>query len=232
MRRDLMKLFRTITLVGTVVPLAMACQGSPSAEQSAEGGTLSDAPAATAVIEQSGFGGSGDYLWVTSTVRDVPVGQFATVSFNLFGADGALLATESQVEQAVNPGARITVGTQVSVPNGQPVTRVEPTLEVSDHPQTKPVEFSDVVLEVGPVTIGQDTFGSPTADAELTNPSDQQIPAARVGVICFDPHGQIIGGGSEFPDVVPANGKVKVSARLVVTGIPDRCEMTAQPSAF
>jgi hypothetical protein len=42
----------------------------------------------------------------------------------------------------------------------------------------------------------------------------------------------IIGGGSEFPDVVPANGKVKISARLLVSGPPDHCEMAAQPSDF
>ena len=40
------------------------------------------------------------------------------------------------------------------------------------------------------------------------------------------------GGGSEYPDVVPANGKVKVSARLLVSGTPDHCEITAQPSDF
>ncbi|WP_156448334.1 hypothetical protein [Mycobacterium sp. NAZ190054] len=170
---------------------------------------------------------------MTSTVRDVPVGQYATVSFNLYGADGALLSTESQTEQGVNPGAVITVGTQVTAPEGGPVTRIEPTLDVSQHDPVQTPEFSDVVLEVGPVTVGQDsTFGTPTAEAELANPSDQQIPAARVGVVCFNPQGDIIGGGSEFPDVVPAQGRVKVSARLVVTGIPDRCEMTAQPSDF
>jgi hypothetical protein len=82
------------------------------------------------------------------------------------------------------------------------------------------------------VTIGQDTFGGPIAEAELTNPSNQQIPSARVGVTCFDQQGMIIGGGSEFPDVVPANGKVKISARLLVSGPPDHCEMAAQPSDF
>jgi hypothetical protein len=39
----------------------------------------------------------------------------------------------------------------------------------------------------------------------------------------------IIGGGSDYPHVLPANGQVKVSARLLVPGTPDHCEMTAQP---
>jgi len=227
-----MKLFRTIVCVATAVPLAVACQGTTVTHTPGSGSSSTAAPAATAVIEQSGFGGSGGYLWVTSTVRDVAVGQFATGSFNLYGADGTLLSTESQTEQGVNPGARITVGTQVDAPKGQPVARIKPTLEVSNHDPVQPTKFSDVVLELGPVSVGQDSFGGPAAEAELTNPSDQQIPSARVGVTCFDQQGAIIDGGSEFPDVVPAKGKVKVSARLVVSGTPNHCEMTAQPSDF
>jgi hypothetical protein len=228
-----MKLFHTtIPVLATVVPLAVACGTTVTHTPNSrgKGDVTSAAPTSKAVIEQSGFGGQGDYLWVTSTVRDVPVGQFATVSFNLYGADGTLLATETQTEEAVNPGARITVGTQVSAPQGQPVARIEPTLEVSNHSPAETPKFSDVVLQLGPVTLEQDEFGSLTAVAELTNPSGEQVPAARVGAVCFDQHGAIIGGGSDFPDVVPANGKVKTAARLLVSGTPDHCEMTVQPS--
>lgn len=227
-----MRVVRAIAATGIViVPFLTACQGSSSTTEQGSGDSSSPpaAPSA-AVIEKSGFGGSDDYLWVTATVRDVPVGQFATVSFNLYGADGTLLATETQTEQGVNPGAQIMVGTQVSAPKGQPVARIEPTLEVSNHDPAMPAKFKDVVLQVGPVTIGQDTFSGQTAEAELTNPSAEQIPGARVGVTCFDQQGVIVGGGSDYPDVVPANGKVMVSARILATGTPDHCEMTAQPS--
>ncbi|MCZ8380360.1 hypothetical protein O6P37_15940 [Mycobacterium sp. CPCC 205372] len=229
-----MALLRAIALGGIVIPLAIACGDSTATRDQGTGGDGSSpvAPAASAVIEQSGFGGDENYLWVTSTVRDVPVGQFATVSFNLYGADGTLLASESQTEQGVNPGARITVGTQVAAPAGQAVTRIEPTLKISEHDPVQRPKFSDVVLQVGPTTLGQNSFGSPTADAILTNPSDQQIPSARVGAICFNPQGTIIGGGYAFPDVIPANGEVKVSSELKTSEPPARCELTAQPSDF
>jgi hypothetical protein len=228
-----MKLTHAIAAICiTTVLLATACHTPPAAHNGSIGSNPSvNAPSPT-VIEKSGFGGSGDYLWVTSIVRNVPVGQFATVSFNLYGADGALLATESQTEQSINHGARIVVGTQVTAPKGQPVTRIEPTFKVSDHSPVGPVKFSNVVLQVGAVTMGQDTFGGATAEAALTNPSDEQIPGARVGVVCFDQQGAITGGGSAFPNLVPAKGQVKVSARLVVSGPPDHCEMAAQPSGF
>jgi hypothetical protein len=228
-----MQLFRSVVPIFIVVPLVAACGASVTHNPASGGDSSSSSPAPTAAgIEQSGFGGSGGYLWVTSTVHHVPVGQFATVSFNLYGADGTLLATESQTEQAVNPGARITLGTQVTAPQGQPVARIEPTLKVSEHDPVMPTKFSDVVLQLGPVTVGQDEFGSPAAVAELTNPSSQQIPSARVGATCFNQQRTIIGGGSDFPDVVPANGKVRTAARLLVSGTPDHCEMTVQPSDF
>ena len=53
-----------------------------------------------------------------------------------------------------------------------------------------------------------------------------------MGAICFGQQGGIIGGGSDFPDAVPANGKVKTAARLLVSGTPYHCEMTVQPSDF
>src|SRR5690349_18675714 len=100
-----MRLVRAVAVLGIVAPLALGCSSSPTPSgPSGEKSSATPAPAASAAIEQSGFGGPGKgYVWVTSTVRGVPVGQFATVSFNLYGADGALLATESQTEQAVNP---------------------------------------------------------------------------------------------------------------------------------
>jgi hypothetical protein len=217
-----------IAIAAIVVSLlAAACQstGAPASEAKS---TVPEGPLPT--IEASGFGGSGDYLWVTSTVRDVPMGQFATVSFNLYGTDGTLLATESQTEQGINPGARIMVGTHVNAPKGQPVTRIEPTLQVSEHDPVMPAKFSDVMLEIGPATLGHADFIGQTAEAVLTNPSGQQIPGARVGVACFDKQGAITGGGSDHPEVLPANGQLKVSAGLLVSGTPDHCEMTAQPS--
>lgn len=226
-----MKLIYAIAAASVgIAPFATACHAQPAARPGNPGANSSVRATEAASIEKSGFGGSGDYLWVTSIVRDVPVGQFATVSFNLYGADGKLLATESQTEQSVNPGARIVVGTQVTAPKGQPVAKVEPTLKVSNHDPVVTTKFSNVVLQVGNVTIGRDALGGTTAEAVLTNPSDEQLPGARVGVVCFDQQGAIIGGGSAFPDLVPAKGQTKVSARIEVSTPPNHCEMAAQPS--
>lgn len=233
--KDPMSLYRVVAAIGVMIcPFAVACQGSPFITHHDSGGDKSStaAPTSNAWIENLGWGGSGDDLWVTSIVRDVPVGQLVMVSFNLYGADGTLLGTIPQVERAINPGARIMVGTQVNT-RGQPPARVEPTLQVSHEDPEAHAKFRDVVLQLGPVTLRDngEQFVGTTAEAELTNPSDQQIPGARVGVACFgDQQGMIIGGGLADLHVVPAKGKVRVAARILTSGPPDHCEMAAQPS--
>lgn len=184
-----------------------------------------------AVIKATGFGGppDSDYMWVTSVVRDLQPGQFAVVSFNLLSADGTILATESQTEEAVNAGAKMIIGTQVNKPKDGAVAKVEASLQINDHHTGKP-KLKDVVLEIGPVSIGEDNFGKPTAEAVIRNPGQEQIPGARIGVACYDQQGAIIGGGADYPNQIPAGGQIKVTASVLASQPPARCEMTGQPS--
>lgn len=181
-----------------------------------------------ASLEAAGFGQSGDYLWITSVVRnEAPTGgQFVTVSFNLLDEGGNLLATESQVESFNAPGQRLAVGTQVDAPTNGTVASVEATLLVDEGMAP---EFPDVTLEAGEVTLRPDEFGGMTASATLTNPSQETLPGARVGVICTDAAGTIIGGGSAYPDLVPAGGQIVAEVDVIVSGEPASCEMLANP---
>jgi hypothetical protein len=184
--------------------------------------------AAQPTLEAAGFGSPADgyYLWVGSIVRDVQPGQPVTVSFNLLSADGKILVTVSTGEEGVNPNQRIIIGTLTQKPDGL-VAKVEPTLYTHDI-RRKP-EFTDVVLEIGEVTIGEDSSGNPTANALITNPSQQTLQFPRIGVACSDGQGNIIGGGSDYPELLPAGGQINVSADILVSEQPARCEMTAQP---
>lgn len=215
----------TATTAPSLRPSATASSGpSGSPQQSTQ------TNGAQPTVEAAGFGGRGNYLWVTSIVRDTQPGTFITVSFNLLSADGTILATARQVEEGVNPNRRMIIGTQVEAPKGQTVVRVQPTVGVS--PDSLRPKFEDVVLGVGGVTVGTNSFNQPTAKAVLTNPSQEQIPGARVGIACFDNQSNIIGGGSTFPGLIPPGGQVMASADVMVSQQPTRCEMTAQPSSF
>lgn len=191
-------------------------------------GSIEPPPAAT--IEASGFGQKGEYLWVTAIVRNESdeAGQFIVVSFNLFDEAGTILGTESQTEQVRHPHQRMFIGTQVTAPRGGKVARIEPALRVNDHDLGAP-EFSDVALNVGPVQLSKNDIGHTVVQATLANPSDKQLPGARVGLVCFNRAGAIIGGGSNYPDLIPARGQILVDDTPIVTGEPDRCEIAASP---
>jgi hypothetical protein len=209
--------------------LSLAACTLPGQRGSELQSSSADGPQPT--IEAAGFGGRGNYLWVTSIVRDVQPGQFVTVSFNLLSADGTILATENQTEQGVNANARMIIGTQVRAPDGPPVASVHPSIQVQKYDRPKP-KFADVILSVGQVSIGRNTVDQPAAKALISNPSAQQIPGARVGIACFNSQGYIIGGGSTFPQVLPARGQIMASGDIMVSQSPARCEMTAQPSPY
>ena len=75
-----MRLIHAIATISIgIVPFVTACHAQPAAHGGNFGVNSSVHATVAAVIEKSGFGGSRGYLWVTSIVRDVPVGQFATV---------------------------------------------------------------------------------------------------------------------------------------------------------
>lgn len=184
----------------------------------------------TAKVEAVGFGrpDGSDYLWATSVVSGVRPGQFVVVSFNLLGPDGQLVATDSQTEQGINPNAKMIIGTQVTIPRGQDVARVEASVGINDYNSPAP-KYEDVILEVSQLSIGEDYWGKPAAEAVIKNPSSQNIAHARVGIACFDDQGNIIGGGSTYPDLIPAGGQIKIADSVMVSQVPARCEMTAQP---
>ena len=56
---------------------------------------------------------------------------------------------------------------------------------------------------------------------ELPMTSPQSAPL--VGVACRDASQKIIGGGSAYPDLVPAKGTVLVEAHLITSGDPASC---------
>ncbi|MEV0711551.1 FxLYD domain-containing protein [Nocardia aurea] len=109
--------------------------------------------------------------------------------------------------------------------------RVETTLQIKSFRYVSAqVPYSDAKLEVRSVQFKKNNYGATTASATLTNTSSQQIPTARVGIACFDAGDSIIGGGSAFPRVIVANGRILVDARVLVSNTPARCEMSARPS--
>ncbi len=197
----------------------------PSAEPAEPAEPTEPAEPAGAIVK-SGFGLGNQFAWVTAVVRNDSdeAGQTVTVQFNLLDAAGSIVASTDQVESFSRPGEELAVGTQVEVPTGAEPVSLEANLLIEADGIGSP--YPDI--PVGPVTVSEDEFGGAQASFELTNPTDEPLQSPRVGIVCLDAAGVVIGGGSEFPDLVPAGGTVRVDTSfLTTTGIPASCEVYA-----
>jgi len=219
---------RPVLIAATAAVLALAgCAGGdePAGDAApSPSATASSAPKELGTITASGFGQAGEYVWATAVVHNNSdyVGQSVTVSFNVLDANGEILGTESQVESFVRPGANHVIGTQVALEPGQKAAKVEPTLDVE-----AAGTFSDQPFPEMPVTdlkiAAGDAKGYPKVTFVVSNPLTVAVKDSRIQVACTDDSGEIIGGGSDYPELIPAGGKVKVDAHLIASATPKDC---------
>lgn len=174
-------------------------------------------------ILNSGFGQRDEYVWVTAIVENLTetVGHTVTVSFNVLDDDGQILATETQVEGFSLPQAEHIIGTQVTLAKGETAADLEVSLDVQDENLFGDTPFTAVTASE--TTIESNSVGGPGASLELTNNTSENVANPRVQTACFDAAGQIIGGGSEYPEFVPAQGRIKVDLHLIVSEEPTSC---------
>lgn len=162
---------------------------------------------------------------MTSLVKSLTdkAGATVTVQYNVKDTAGKILVSDSQVESFSRGGQLLVLGTQLSVPPGSKATTVDAALVVE--PDGIGQEFPE--MKVGPVTVGKDEFGSVTASFEITNTTAEPVQSLRVGIICLDSGGKIIGGTSEFPDLPPSGAARVDTSGLIVSGTPAKCEAYA-----
>lgn len=213
-----------VVLVG-LVWLAGCGSSTPTSQSSTVQPTPSPTTEVTgkakASLVDAGFGQDGEYVWVTSIVRNEQdfVGSYVTVSFNLFDAAGTLVKTITQVEAFSVLGQDHIIGTQDSVDPGVVVARVDAALNVQDMVATDPfpeLPTTDVVVTANP-------YGGRTGKFQLTNTLSAPLTAPQVEVACRDGQNKLIGGGYAFPDLIPANGTVLVEVSLITSGDPASC---------
>ena len=223
-----------LLLTGCSAPQTVT-QDTGEGEQTSDTSTTeaSEKPAdqsGKATLVKTGFGAQGDYGWASAIVTNSSpdnVGMFVTVHFNLLDSRGDLVASEDQVEMFTSANQTLALGTQVDIAGKKKVTKVEATLgldnktEIDDQPS----------LPVGKVKLKKD-YGTYNAIFEVKNPGTTAQKSARIGIVCFSDSGKIIGGGSDYPELIPARGRVLEEAMLLTSGKPDSCDAYAAPSTF
>ena len=151
------------------------------------------------------------------------VGQTVTVQFNAKDKAGTLVKSQSQVESFSRVGQDLAVGTQMDVPKGIKIATIEAALLIEDGGTFSSEPSPE--MKTTPVKVVADEYGGATANFELSNPTNKPVKDPRLGIICYNEAKKIIGGGVDFPTLVPPSGKVAVAARILTTGKPASCKV-------
>lgn len=217
---------RSLALVLFALVLA-GCGGSDDDSDSGDvGGTggQGEPNSDAASIAETGFGQQGQYATGIAVVQaedDSAVDRFITVSMNFLDAAGDVIATETQTESFSWADQRLIIPVFNSDVGGKEVSSVEATLAFGSSNAGTGEPLDDLTTE----EIEQSQNGErTTASFLLTNPGAEQLGDLRVGVLCRDEAGAIIGGGAEYPELVPAAGEIRLEADPMVSGLPVECE--------
>lgn len=234
---DLVATLAAALLVAGCTAPQKATEDTGEGQQVSEAGSTPDAAEKPtkekpgAKLEKTGIGRDGDYGWVSAIVSNTSsenVGRFVTVQFNMMDAKGKLVASQDQVEAFTSETQTLAIGTQVELVDKPKITKVEATLGLGDKASTDDMPN----LSVGKVKVKQTEYEGRQASFEVKNPAPTAQKSARIGVVCLNKSGKIIGGGSDYPDLIPAKGHVLVEASVITSGKPSHCEAYAAPSTF
>ena len=231
-------MIKHLALAVSVVALLAGCGSDPDVlESSTTTVTQTDEPSLGATttssdgrIVESGFGQSGEYAWVIAMVKNESdhAGQTVTVNFNLRDKGGQLIASGSQVASFNWPGQTLPVGTQIDVTKGEKASTIEATVLVEDDDT-----FDDQVVDKDWGTFPgrlYSSYGSWGAKFEVKNPTPDALKSPAVEVVCHDAGGQIIGGSSAYPELVPPAGSVLVDVSDLYTHVkPHDCVAYLHP---
>jgi len=193
----------------------------------AQGATEEENSGGVEVVE-TGFGQREEYVQGIAVVTAEPVGEFVTVSMNFLDDSGQIVATEEQVESVSRVGQQLVLPVWLSLDDSKTkVASVEATASISDY-GTSGEDYPDLgTYETS--EIAKDGY---TAKFRLTNPTDETVESARIGVVCYNDRGDVIGGGSDYPELWPAGGEIVVDASITTTGKPAKCVAHARHEAL
>lgn len=214
-------------LTGLVVASAFLLTACGGATEEL-GQQATEVPATPVEVElvDAGFGQQAEIaqgIAVVTTGDERAVGEFVTVSMNFLDASGVIVGTTEQVEAFswVEQHLVVPVWLDLSATPGVEVVEVDTSVSLSDYgmggDEVEPLE------QVSAREIRADRYGGTVAVFELANLADSDLTSARIGVVCLDASGAIIGGGSEFPNLMPAGKSIVVESMVLVSAEPATC---------
>lgn len=205
--------------------LASACGGTTESDDKKSTGGGDDQPAVKVVA--SGFGQSDQYVQaivIVTTDSEASIGESATASVNFLDAGGEILGTEEQVEGFKWVGQELVLPVWLDLSDNAKakVASIEVSTKITDYGSAE--QPAAPLAPIKSKSVQKNEYGSRTAVFEFTNSSDEDLSSPRVGVVCYDAAGKIVGGASEYPDLVAAGKTIRIDSDVTVSGTPSSCK--------
>ena len=176
-----------------------------------------EAEDAVVVATKAGFGQDGSQLGYGMILRNMSKSDDAldvAVTVNVLDGQGNILSTESESVNVIPAGEVFYLGGSTSVPDGERADEVEPIIAVgSSEPASYPLPKVTRVRVLRTEFLGLEVRG------EIENTLREPLSSfAKIGVVVFDPKGNIVGGGFTFPDgEIPPGRRVGFQATIGVS---------------
>lgn len=225
MRRSM---FKAITFSGLAVLVISGCGSGNSTKSGEKASAEGDAP--TVRLVESGFGQDGNYaqgIAVVTADNPASVGEGVTASANFMDAEGRIIATEEQIESFSWPNQQLVLPIWLDLSNSPPNTKVasvDVSVSISNYGTGKVKDRKPLpVMESDEIRPNQ--YGGFIAAFTFTNDTEQDLTDLRVGVVCYDAAGAIIGGSAVYPNLAPVGKPIRIeTTTLTVSGEPKACK--------
>ncbi len=219
-------LLRALTLA------VSACGGGDSTPAATKAESPEKAQPSVQLVEpgfelvDSGFGQRDEYVRgavIVTTNNPASVGEYFTTSVNFIDQAGTIIQTQEQVESFSWDGQQLAVPLFLRLDDPEStVASIDASVSISDHgsPQKSRPEL--------PVLDSESIIENPDGGGELaaftfTNPTDEDLSGLRIGVVCYDATGKIIGGGVDYPNLAAAGKSMRIDANVTTGVSPSSC---------
>lgn len=192
--------------------------------------TTASKSAPNVTVVKSGFGqegGSATAIVIATSSSPEAVGKFVTATVNFLDAKGEIAKTADQVESFSWTGQELVLPVRASLDSENvKVASIDVSVGLSEHGISE--ESKTPLAPVKSSQISEDRYGKTTAIFTVQNRTDAALRDLRVGVVCVDRSGEIIGGGSEYPSLIAAEKSIRMESKVMVSEKPAGC--TAYPN--
>jgi hypothetical protein len=186
-------------------------------------------------ITSQGFGQEGRNLGYAFLVENVNSGiilDSTTYSVTAFDAGGNVVKEEQNRRIGlIFPNQTLGVASRMFIDEGVTVEKIEIQLAEGA------VGFTDWEAPISAELIryfpAPSEYSSASVTGILTNRLDRTLTSINLYAIAYNEAGEIIGGGADNLNFIPANGRLGVDVRgFYSTGTPDRVELYATPFTY